>query len=523
MDVLTNLALGFSVVLTPTNLLVALVGCVVGTAVGVLPGLGPTATISLLLPISVYLDRTSSIILMSGIYYGAMYGGSITSILIKIPGEAASVSTCLDGYQMARRGRAGAALGISAFASFFAGIIATIGIALLGPKIAGVELLFGPVEKDALLFLGFVLILGIGEGSRKKGLAMIGLGLLLGTVGVDIVSGEERFVFDVPPLRDGFGIAVVAMGLFGISEVLLMAEGKDDGGEVLNYRQRLRYLLPNRAESSESVGPAMRGSVLGFFLGLLPGGGAMMASFASYMLERKISRHPERFGKGAVAGVAGPEAANNAGAQASFVPLLCLGIPANAVIGVIMGALLMAGVTPGPMLIVDHPNLFWGVIASMFVGNLMLVVLNVPLVGLFVSLLRVPPAIMSALIVVFCVIGAFSLNNSMFDVGAMIGFGILGYALRKAKYDVAPLLLAFVLGSMFEQNLRQGLIIGFGNPLVFVTSPISAGFLVLAGIVVLAPLLLARWRPRASSDVSPQTGGTVEFDRPEAEMKVGKS
>jgi TctA family transporter len=348
---------------------------------------------------------------------------------------------------------------------------------------------------------------------------MIGLGLLLGTVGVDLVSGEERFVFDVSPLRDGFGIAVVAMGLFGISEVLLMAEGNEDGGEVLNYRQSLRNLLPNRAESIESIGPVMRGSVLGFFLGLLPGGGAMMASFASYMLERKISRHPERFGKGAVAGVAGPEAANNAGAQASFVPLLCLGIPANAVIGVIMGALLMAGVTPGPMLIVDHPELFWGVIASMFVGNLMLVVLNVPLVGLFVSLLRVPPAIMSALIVVFCVIGAFSLNNSMFDVGAMIGFGILGYALRKAKYDVAPLLLAFVLGSMFEQNLRQGLIIGFGNPLVFLTSPISAGFLGLAGLVTLAPLVLARWRPRELSAPPSEAPGITEVDR-QAEMEV---
>jgi TctA family transporter len=298
-----------------------------------------------------------------------------------------------------------------------------------------------------------------------------------------------------------------------------MAEGNEDGGEVLNYRQRLRDLLPNRAESIESIGPVMRGSVLGFFLGLLPGGGAMMASFASYMLERKISRHPERFGKGAVAGVAGPEAANNAGAQASFVPLLCLGIPANAVIGVIMGALLMAGVTPGPMLIVDHPELFWGVIASMFVGNLMLVVLNVPLVGLFVSLLRVPPAIMSALIVVFCVIGAFSLNNSMFDVGAMIGFGILGYALRKAKYDVAPLLLAFVLGSMFEQNLRQGLIIGFGNPLVFLTSPISAGFLGLAGLVTLAPLVLARWRPRELSAPPSEAPGITEVDR-QAEMEV---
>ena len=488
MDVLSHLALGFGVVLTPVNLLVALAGCIVGTAVGVLPGLGPTATISLLLPISVYLDRTSSIILMSGVYYGAMYGGSITSILIKIPGEAASVITCLDGYQMARRGRAGAALGISAFGSFFAGIAATIGIAWLGPAIAGVALRFGPVEKAALLVLGFVLILGIGDGSRMKALAMVGLGLLLGTVGVDLVSGEERFVFGVPPLRDGFGIAVVAMGLFGISEVLLMVEG--GGAETVHYRQRLRDLLPNREEARASVGPVMRGSALGFFLGLLPGGGAMIASFASYMLERKLSRHPERFGKGAVEGVAGPEAANNAGAQASFIPLLCLGIPANAVIGVIMGGLLMAGVTPGPQLITEHPDLFWGVIASMFVGNLMLVVLNVPLVGLFVALLRVPASIMAVLIVAFCVIGAYSLNNSMFDVGAMIGFGLAGYGLRKAGYDVAPLLLAFVLGGMFEQNLRQGLIIGYGDPRIFLTSPISAAFLGFAVLVAVAPLVL---------------------------------
>ena len=343
---------------------------------------------------------------------------------------------------------------------------------------------------------------------------MIGLGLLLGTVGVDLVSGEERFVFDVSPLRDGFGIAVVAMGMFGISEVLLMAEGNDEAGEVLNYRQSLRDLLPNRSETMESIGPVVRGSILGFFLGLLPGGGAMMASFASYMMERKISRHPERFGKGAVAGVAGPEAANNAGAQASFIPLLCLGIPANAVIGVIMGALLMAGVTPGPMLIVDHPELFWGVIASMFVGNLMLVVLNVPLVGLFVSLLRVPTAIMSALIVVFCVIGAFSLNNSMFDVGAMIGFGLLGYALRKIGYDVAPLLLAFVLGSMFEQNLRQGLIIGFGSPLVFLKSPISAAFLGLACVVTLAPLVLGRFRPHVLPGPAPELDRQTETPNP---------
>jgi putative tricarboxylic transport membrane protein len=490
MDVLQNLSLGFEVVLTPTNLLVALLGCFLGTAVGVLPGLGPTATISLLLPISVYLDRTASIILMSGIYYGAMYGGSITSILIKIPGEAASVITCLDGYQMARKGRAGAALGLSAFASFGAGIVATLGIAIVGPQVAGMALAFGPVEKTALLVLGFTLILGIGQGSRMRVLTMIGLGLLLGTVGVDLVSGEERFTFSVPELRDGFGVAVVAMGLFGLSEVLAMAGEREEKAEILRYGTRLRELLPNRDETRASIGPAARGSLLGFFLGLLPGGGALISSFASYMLERRISRHPERFGHGAPEGVAGPEAANNAGAQASFIPLLCLGIPANSVIGVIMGALLVQGVTPGPQLIVEHPDLFWGVVASMFVGNVVLVVLNVPLISLFVWLLRVPRGIMAVLIVAFCVIGAFSINNSMFDVIAMVGFGVLGYGLRKANFDVAPLLLAFVMGPLFEQNLRQGLIIGFGSPVVFLESSISLGFLVVALLVIVGPYLL---------------------------------
>lgn len=499
MDILTNLATGFGLVLTPVNLLVALAGCVLGTAVGVLPGLGPTATISLLLPISVYLDRTSAIILMSGIYYGAMYGGSITSILVKIPGEAASVITCLDGYQMARNGRAGAALGISAFASFFAGIVATLGIALVGPQIAATALVFGPVEKASLLALGLVLILGIGEGSRVRALAMVGLGLVLSTVGIDLVSGEERYVFDVPNLRDGFGIAVVAMGLFGISEVLALQSSPARSDDV-KYDQRLRDLLPNREETRRSVGPVLRGSGLGFFLGLLPGGGAMLSSFASYMIERRLARDPAQFGKGAVEGVAGPEAANNAGAQASFIPLLCLGIPANAVIGVIMGALLMAGVTPGPRLIVEHPDLFWGVIASMFIGNLFLVILNVPLVGLFVWLLRVPQSVMSVLIVVFCVIGAYSLNNSMFDVGTMIAFGVLGFVLRRGGFDVAPLLLAFVLGSMFEQNLRQGLIIGFGNPVVFLTHPISACLIAVAVIVASGPWLAGKLKAFRAAD-----------------------
>lgn len=490
MDLFSDLALGFGQAVTPVNLLIALAGCIVGTAVGVLPGLGPTATISLLLPISVYLDKTSAIILLSGIYYGAMYGGSITSILVKIPGEAASVITCIDGYQMARRGRGGAALAIAALGSFFAGVVATLGIAIVGPGVAEFALAFGPIEKTSLLILGFTLVLGVGEGSRVRSLSMIGLGLLLATVGVDLVSGNERFVFDVPPLRDGFNIAILAMGLFGISEVLLMAEEGDDGTKAFQSPRRLRELLPNGKELGESAAPAVRGSVLGFFLGLLPGGGGLIASFASYMLERRISKTPDAFGKGAVAGVAGPEAANNAGAQASFVPLLCLGIPANATIGVIMGALLMAGVTPGPRLIVEHPEMFWGVIASMFVGNAILVILNVPLVGLFVSLLRVPRAMMAILILFFCVIGAYSLNNNMFDVAVMLAFGFVGYGLRKTGFDVAPLLLAFVLGRLFEESLMQGLIIGHGELSAFLISPLSAVFLAVAVLIVLLPAVL---------------------------------
>ena len=348
-----------------------------------------------------------------------------------------------------------------------------------------------------MLVLGLTLILGVGQGSKLRGTAMIGLGLLLGTVGIDAVSGEERFVFDVPSLRDGFGIAIVAMGLFGLSEVLMMVEQKAAAPAILAYSRRLRDLLPNREETRRSAGPVARGSVIGFLLGLLPGGGAVIASFVSYLVEKKIARRPEEFGHGAVEGVAGPEAANNAAAQASFIPLLCLGIPANAVIGVIMGALLIQGVTPGPRLVAEHPAMFWGVIASMFIGNLMLVVLNIPLVGLFVSLLRVPQGIMSVMIVLFCTIGAYSLANSLFDVGAMIAFGFLGYGLRKAGFDVAPLLLAYVLGAMFEQSLRQGLIIGYGSPMVFLQSPISATFLVLAALVIAVPQVLrlaARFR-----------------------------
>jgi len=497
MDVFGGLVTGFGIALQPNNLLIALIGAVLGTAVGVLPGLGPSATISLLLPISVLLDQNGALILLAGIYYGAMYGGSITSILVRIPGEAASVVTCIDGHAMARNGRAGAALGLSAIGSFIAGILATFGIVLLGPWVASQALAFGPVERAALLVFGLTLVAQVGEGSRARAWTMVGAGLLLSCVGTDLVSGVDRLTFGVPDLRDGFGIAVMAMGLFGVSEVLLLAASRDEGaGKILSHGKGLRDLLPNRQEWRESGGAIARGSVLGFVLGLLPGGGAMIASFASYILEKRISKTPERFGHGAPAGVAGPEAANNAAAQASFVPLLALGIPANAVIGVIMGALMMQGVVPGPRLALEHPELFWSVIASMFVGNLVLLGLNLPLVGVFVSLLRVPTAIMGPSILVFCAIGAYSLNNNLMDVWMMASFGILGFLLRRHGWDPAPLLLSFVLGGMLEQSLRQGLLIGYGSPAVFLQKPISA-ICVAAAVLVLVLPLIGRLRRRS--------------------------
>jgi putative tricarboxylic transport membrane protein len=489
MDLLNNLALGFGISLSPMNMGLCFLGALLGTAVGVLPGLGPAATISLLLPITLGLNHTSAVIMLAGIYYGAMYGGSITSILVRIPGEAASVITCLDGYEMARRGRAGAALGISAFGSFIAGTFATLGVALVGPSLAKTALAFGPIEKASLVLFGLVLVAGVGSGSRPRAYAMIALGLLLSTVGIDLVAGTERFTFGTEYLRDGVNIAVMAMGLFGISEVLMLAERSSLSMKALSYGRGLRDLLPNRQEWKASAMPMGRGTVLGFFLGLLPGGGAMISSFMSYLLEKRLSPTPERFGQGAIEGVAGPESANNAAAQSSFVPLLCLGIPANAVIGVIMGAFVLHGISPGPSLIVDHPDLFWGVVTSMFLGNLMLIVLNVPLIGVFVSLLKVPQALMAPLIVLFCAIGAYSLNNSVQDVLSMAAFGLGGYGLRKAGFDLAPLLLAFVLGSLFEQSVKQGLLIGYGNPLVFFQKPISAVILVVTACVLLWPLV----------------------------------
>ena len=448
MDVLGNLWLGLGTALSLTNLAYCFVGAFVGTVIGVLPGLGPVATISLLLPLSYAMGPTSAVILMAGIYYGAQYGGSITSILVRIPGEASSVVTCLDGYAMARQGRAGAALGIAAFGSFIAGIASTAALFVVGPAMAELALAFGPAEYAALVLLGLLLVTQVSQTSRLNSLLMVAFGLLLATVGIDPIYGTERFTFGVYSIYDGLNMALLAMGLFGVAELLTMAEGGDAMAAPVAQPSRLRELLPTAEDWKASAAPIARGTGLGFLLGMLPGGGATLASFSTYVMERRLAKQPERFGNGAIEGVAGPEASNNAAAQAAFVPLLSLGIPANPVLGVILGALLIQGITPGPQLAAAKPDLFFGVMASMLVGNLMLVVLNVPLISIFVLLLRVPGSILAPLIIVFCVIGAYSLSNSVVEVLLMIGFGIGGYLMRKVDLDPAPLILAFVLGDI---------------------------------------------------------------------------
>ena len=505
MDLLGGIVQGFSVALGPMALLHCMIGVVIGTAIGVLPGLGPTATISLLLPITYRLDPVASIIMLSGIYYGAMYGSSITAILVRIPGEAASIVTCIDGYEMARRGRAGPALGIAAFGSFIAGIVATIGIALFGPLLSGIALRFGPAEYTALVVLGLILVTHVSGGSVVRSMVMVGLGLLASTIGLDPIAGSERFTLGTLFLQDGLDIAIMAMGLFGVAEVLALAERRLRPSELLAEPRRTRDLLPTREDWRTSAAPIARGSFLGFALGLLPGGGALIASFASYVMEKRLSRTPQRFGTGAIEGVAGPESANNAAAQASFVPLLSLGIPSNVVMGVLMGAFMIHGIAPGPMLLQSQPALFWGVIASMLIGNLMLIVLNVPLLPVFVALLRIPQKILSPLILVFCVVGAYSLNNSTTDVVMMVIFGLLGWVLRKVRLDPAPFLLAFVLGALFERSFRQSLLIGGGSPMIFLQKPISLALLSVAALLLLLPIArwaLARRRPSATEGTS---------------------
>ena len=489
MPLLDGLLIGVITALEPANLLACLIGVFIGTAVGVLPGLGPTATISLLLPFTFQMDATASIIMLAGIYYGAMYGGSITAVLINIPGEAASIVTCLDGNRMAKAGRAGAALGIAAFGSLIAGIAAVIGIVLIGPPLAEVALRFGPPERFALVVLGLTLVSLISSGSKVRGVMSALAGLVLSSVGLDIVSGQERFTYGLPYLLDGVNIVILAMGLFGVAEVMAEAQRRSGAPNLVVAPSSTRELLPTRDDWRRSAPAIGRGTVLGFLLGLLPGGGALIAPFASYVLEKKLSRSPERFGQGAIEGVAGPEAANNAAVQSSFVPLLNLGIPTGAVMGVMLGALMIHGVSPGPKLYVERPDLFWGVVASMLVGNLMLIVLNVPLIGLFVRLLRVPAGILSPLILLICIVGAYSINNSATDVFAMLVAGVVGFLMKKAVIEPAPLIVAFVLGTLFEASLHQSLAIGYGSAWVFVERPIAAALLVAAGLVVMVSAL----------------------------------
>src|SRR5262245_51707580 len=499
---LHTLSLGFAVALTPGVLLYAFVGCVIGTLVGVLPGVGPLAGISLLLPASFGLDATSAIVLLAGIYYGAMYGGSTTSILMRIPGEAASVMTCIDGYEMTRKGRAGPALAIAALGSYVAGTVSVIGLMLLAPPLASFALRFGPPEYFALLLLGLLALAYMSGGSILKSLAMATLGLLLGMIGIDPMTGFFRFSYGLVELGDGIGVVPVAVGLFGLSEILLTA-GQPTAPEV--KKPRLRELFPSREEWRDSLWPIGRGTVLGFLIGIIPGSAHIISSFVSYAVERRLSRHPEEFGHGAVAGVAGPESANNSATSGAFVPMLALGVPSGPIPAVMLAALMVHGVSPGPLLIKEQPALFWGFIASMYVGNLMLLALNLPMVGIFVNVLRVPYSLLYPAIIMFCVVGVYAVNGSVVDVWIAIVMGALGYVLRKLGFETAPIVLGAILAPMIELALRQSLAMSDGQYTIFVSRPISGTLLAFGAALVLLNLVswLGRgldWRRRIPLD-----------------------
>ena len=486
MELMDALALGFGQALQPLNLWWCLVGVFLGTVIGVLPGLGPTATIAILLPITFGLSPVSALIMLSGIYYGAQYGGSTTAILINLPGEASSVVTALDGYQMARRGRAGAALAASAIGSFFAGTVATVLLALFAPPLASIGLLFGPAEYFSLMVLGLVASIVLAHGSLIKALGMVLFGILLGLIGQDVQTGTPRFTMNVRELMDGVGLVLVAMGMFGIGEIVKNLEDPEVREVMV---KQVTGLIPTREDMRRMVWPILRGTGLGSLLGILPGGGAMLASFAAYTVEKKVVNPPEGFGNGAIEGVASPESANNAGAQTSFVPMLTLGIPSNPVMALMIGALIIQGVTPGPTLVTEKPEIFWGVIASMWVGNLMLVVLNYPMIGMWVRLLTVPYAYLFPGILVFCAVGAFSLSNATFDLWIMVFFGVLGYVLTKLECEPAPLLLGLVLGPLMEENFRRAMTLARGDFLTFAQRPISAALLLVAVVAVILLML----------------------------------
>ena len=486
MDTVVNFLHGLSIATQPLNLLYCLVGVLGGTLIGVLPGLGPVPTIAMLLPITYHLSPTGAIIMLAGIYYGAQYGGSTTAILVNLPGENASIVTCIDGHQMARQGRAGPALAVAALGSLFAGVVTTAFMAAFAPPLARVALLFGPAEYFSLMLVGLLIAVVMSHGSFLKSLATVVAGMLLACVGTDVQSGTPRMTVGITELLDGISIVPIAMGLFGIGEILINLQSP--GKEVVVER-RIRNLWLSREDFRRCWKAVVRSTGIGAVLGLLPGGGTTLAAFSSYVLEKKLSKHPERFGKGAIEGVAAPESANNAAAQASFIPLLTLGIPANAVIAVLAGGMMIQGIFPGPNLITDHPNLFWGLIASMLVGNIMLVVINLPLIGIWVQLLKIPYRMFFPMILVLCCVGVYSLNSDTFSVYVMAVFGIVGYYFHALKCEAAPFVLAFLLGPMIEENFRRALAMSFGNPMTFFTEPISA-FLLGFAVLLVAMLLL---------------------------------
>jgi putative tricarboxylic transport membrane protein len=474
MEFSESILLGFQASLQPINLLFCFLGVLVGTLVGVLPGLGPTGTMAILLPITFYAPPLSSIIMLAGIYYGSQYGGSTTSILVNIPGEPSSIVTCLDGNQMARQGRAGPALGISAFGSFIAGTISVLGVMMIAQPLVRFALRFGPPEYFSLMVLGLIILIYLTQRSLMKAISMGALGLILSFVGMDAMSGRIRYTFDFDGLLDGIGIVPVVMGFFGVAEVFENLETK---GIISLYQTHIKGLLPSLKDWSDSIGAIIRGGVIGFFLGILPGGGAVIASFVAYAIEKRVSKHPEKFGTGIIEGVASPEAANNAASTSAFVPLLTLGIPANVVMAMLFAGLLIHNITPGPLLLKNHPDVFWGVITSMYIGNVMLLILNLPLIKMWVQITKVPFRLLFPIIILICIVGVYTLKNAVFDIWIMIIFGVIGYVMKKAQYEPAPLVLAYVLGPMMEKALKQSLLISNGSFKIFFVRPISAACL----------------------------------------------
>jgi putative tricarboxylic transport membrane protein len=487
-DLFDNLIFGLAVAISLQNLLYCFIGVLVGTLIGVLPGIGPLATIAMLLPITYGVPPVAALIMLAGIYYGAQYGGSTTAILVNLPGETSSVVTCIDGYQMARQGRAGPALAIAAIGSFFAGTVGTLLIALFGPPLAEFALKFGSPEYFSLMLMGLVAAAALAQGDMAKSLAMVAFGLLLGIVGNDVNSGLPRFAFGITELLDGIGFIVLAVGVFAIGEIIANL-GAASGPR--QYAAQVGSLMPTKADIKQSWAPILRGTGIGAFFGVLPGTGPAVASFAAYMLEKKIAKDPSRFGQGAIEGVAAPEAANNADAQCKFIPMLTLGLPASGVMALMLGALTMRGIQPGPDVMTQRPDLFWGLIASMWIGNLMLVILNLPLIGVWVRLLQVPYRLLFPAIMAFSAIGIYSVNNSPFEIYLTALFGVVGFVLMKLGFPLAPMLLGFVLGPMLEENLRRSMLMGRGDASLLLTRPISLGFLIATALILVIMALPA--------------------------------